>query len=800
MDLNVPPWAGLDGPSLASSAAALQLMPGNIPFLIRAQRLAAIGAALPVAPDARPLSPSGLRALLKDRLISGEYVRGQEDSYEDVYVEEVAFHGGPRLVVQGLTTHSAHTARMLLNAIFGPSGNGLPHAYVDHAGLMATAALSLSDAVCRRAGLKRGTMAAEARRREPLVPGAARLAELREALTFTLEDLASLLPDDGMQALQDWITDAGAHRVDLDSSVTDDGLILRPLLRHGAMLIVANPGELVSALRHHLIVTAADYGCRDELAIAFRRTAAAVTGELLSQIEALPRAPVAEAGPLVLRQDFDGASDTIIDVGVLTDDLSGYDPAEPFGYWDIPNAGQPLQDCLDPPGPPGVDDERTLRLAVTDGVARTQMIGLEKFRRPGPLLAVPLNELQVMIDLDASDPLFLWRFARADERFHENSRVQSWSVLDLYSIYRGHDYSFYLDDDRPPHIVTVSVGSGANLRAEVQRRHDRHHSPGPDRDRYVEVMSLYGTDTAPIYYVHPRHGLVALAVELPDTTAWVLYDDDTREAVSGLLFTVLEAVAYWIWQLASARPGILDDTSGPGRQLRVTVVPDDSSRWDQVLTGRSPEELDAPEDDPDAAVASWVAASGASRGELTVTLLAEHAGVLLSGTNLADRQLVAALTGALMPGDAPGQIDAVASRVAPRGPKRMIHVWLSGDVLLVPADVPVRTVQPAVTATLLDDLGHWLSGTGLSPGPIPSDDRTQVLNQAVGYYYQRLEKTIAGLSPDGLMAFLVRKMKPSCRTVPPGRKSFPRSWRASAPRASARTTCLPRNARTFRRP
>jgi hypothetical protein len=259
-------------------------MPENIPFLIRAQRLAAIGAALPVAPDARPLSPSGLRALLKNPLVSGEYVRGQEDPYEDVYVEEVAFHGGPSLVMQGLTSHSAHTARMLLNAIVGPAGNGLPRAYVDHAGRMAAAALTLSDAVCRGAGLKRGTMAAQAQRREPLVPGAARLTELREAVTFTLEDLTSLLSDDGLEALQGWITDAGVHRVDLDSSVTDDGLILRPLLRHGATLIVANPGELMSALRHHLIVTAADYGCRDELAIAFRRTAAAVTGELLSQI------------------------------------------------------------------------------------------------------------------------------------------------------------------------------------------------------------------------------------------------------------------------------------------------------------------------------------------------------------------------------------------------------------------------------------------------------------------------------------------------------------------------------------
>ena len=95
MDLNVPPWPRLDGPSLVSCAAALQLLPENIPVLIRLQRLAAIGAALPVAPDARPLSSSGLRALLKDPLISGEYVRGQEDPYEDVYVEEVAFHGGP---------------------------------------------------------------------------------------------------------------------------------------------------------------------------------------------------------------------------------------------------------------------------------------------------------------------------------------------------------------------------------------------------------------------------------------------------------------------------------------------------------------------------------------------------------------------------------------------------------------------------------------------------------------------------------------------------------------------------------
>src|ERR1017187_659351 len=755
MDLTISPWANLDGPSLAGCAAALQLMPENIPYLTRAQRLAAIGAALHASPHARTLSPSGLRALLKQPLISGERVRRAEDPYEQVYVEEVVFHGGRALVLQGLTTHSAHTVRILLDAIFRLTGNGLPKAYVDHAGLLTTTVLALSDAVCGRARLKRGTMAVQARSREPLVPGAMRLAELRGAVTFIPEELADLLPAGGMRALQDLITDAGLHQADLDSSITDSGLILRPLLQHGATLIVANPGELASALRHHLIVMAAGYGCRDELAGAFRRTAAALTEELLAQVDALPRASAALAGPLVLQQAFDGASDTVIDVGVLTDDLSGYEPAEPFGFWDVSNVGQSLQDCLDPPGPPGADDERTLRLAVTDDLARNYMIGLEKPRRPGPLLAVSLNDLQVMMELDASDPLFLWRFARASNRFHEMSRVQSWSTLDLYSMYRDNDYSFYLSDDHPPTAVLTEVGSGANLRAGVQRRRDRHHILGPDGDKYVEVMSTYGKDTAPIYFAHPRHGYMALAIELPEATAWVLYDENSSEAVSRLLFTLLEAVAYWIWQLASAQPGILVRASGPARRLRVTVTPDNHSRWDQVLTGQSPEELDAPEDDPDTAAAPWVAVSGDSSRELTVTILAEHARVLLSGTNLADLQLVTALADALIPGGDHGQADAIARQIAPRGPKRMIHVWLSGDVLLVPADVQVRTVQPAVIATLLDDLGGWLAGTGLSMGPIASDDRIGLLNQVVDYYYQRLERTIAGLSPDGLMAFLV---------------------------------------------
>ena len=185
MDLDARPWADMDGPSLAGCAAALQLLPENIPCLLRAQRLAAIGAALPARPDASPLSPSRLRAVLKHPLIAGEAVLTQEDPYDDVYVEEVAFHGGSRLVLQGLTNHSAHTARVLLNAIFGSAGDGLPSEYARQARLLTDTVLSLSHAACSAAGLRRGVTTTEVRRRELFVPGHARLGELCAAVTFT---------------------------------------------------------------------------------------------------------------------------------------------------------------------------------------------------------------------------------------------------------------------------------------------------------------------------------------------------------------------------------------------------------------------------------------------------------------------------------------------------------------------------------------------------------------------------------------------------------------------------------------
>lgn len=123
------------------------------------------------------------------------------------------------------------------------------------------------------------------------------------------------------------------------------------------------------------------------------------------------------------------------------------------------------------------------------------------------------------------------------------------------------------------------------------------------------------------------------------------------------------------------------------------------------------------------------------------------------------------------------------------GPKRMIHIVQVSDILLTPADVPARTVQPAVTAEVLDDLGQWLADQGLDTGPVPPGERTTVLGQAVEYYYTRLTETVADLSPEGLMAFLVSHDEALVHDSQPEHSGSRRSSHVLAPPACALKTC-----------
>ncbi|MFE5175674.1 hypothetical protein [Streptomyces sp. NPDC056634] len=745
------PWHDVDGPVLVASAAALQLIPQNIPRLVRLQRLASIGACLPSRPDAPRLSPSKLRALLKDPLVSGSQIRAQEDLYDDLYTAEVSFHGGPCLVAQGLTSRCAHTLDLMLRTILGPDGQaGLPAQFVKATQLWAHTALRLSDATLCRAGLHRGIAPPQQHGDEVFVPGEKTLTALREAVRYRFTDLSHLLLASSVDLLAGWGIRPGEHTLTTGPG-PDDGLVVKPLLLMEDGLIVANPAELVTALRHELIVQAGLHECRPQLARLLRDQTMRDTGRLLMLCGAVPTGPAQQTGDdLITRRTFTFAEDKILDLAVVMDYLSDYDDTNPAGHWPIRDLGLRVQNVIDPVGPPLPEDARTLRLIINEGVGRSSFLGLADQRRPGPVVVTSLSDLQVMAELDGSDPLFLWRFAQAETELHETTHVQSWSALDNYGLYRNCEYSYYVSDDTRPTMLLVEQDHSRALRVEVQKRYDRHDVPSPHRPVYVPVVSVYGTSTAPIYRPLPDVPEVGRLVEVPDVNVWLgAGDHEVADGLKDFHHLTVEAAAFWTWQISTARPELLPLAASTG-ELYVSLSFDDSSAWQAALDGNPGTESERP----------WVGVRGAEPGLVDLRLDAEGMASLLADANGADRILLRALlegiaqTAGLVDED----LDALIDQLAPEGPKQMLHVELNPRLPLRPGPLPTaRLVQPAASATVLDVLGRYLDSAGTPVGTIPSEKRTQVLQKVVGHYFALIEDMVAGLAAEGLVESLISR-------------------------------------------
>jgi hypothetical protein len=103
-------------------------------------------------------------------------------------------------------------------------------------------------------------------------------------------------------------------------------------------------------------------------------------------------------------------------------------------------------------------------------------------------------------------------------------------------------------------------------------------------------------------------------------------------------------------------------------------------------------------------------------------------------------------------------IDTVVDQVAPLGAKKKVMlIDTSTNIRLTPGDLPpLRMVNDADIEQLLDEIGPAVADkVGLSEGPIEEERRSQVLNAIVEMHFDELAGTVADLSPDGLLPWLV---------------------------------------------
>jgi hypothetical protein len=751
------PYDRLD---LAAGFGALQLVPENVQHLLRLEVAASVAAGLPSIADLPPMSNQRWRAAANGPFMTNFALSMLEDPVSHPFTEAITFHGGSYVIFPGLEAEAPFILRQLLHAIFrlpppiddSQFNRGAIRAV--HAGLL------VSDAVARRAGLRRNTAPAPSLAGMISIPFPGPFEHLKAAVSFPVDELAALLSEAGLglDSLDPLVCNQGTPVLAYQVMVPVP-LLLTPIVRSDDRYVVASPGALLVALRHHLIRLAIERGLRQELADRFREVVLRNVTRSVETYLDCPAVPVPpfdfEDLPVEIRY-FAFDSDKVLDVVVITDRLEEYDPASPFGMWDANTVVEQVQDRFQEVeehvfavAPPGKANE-ILHLIVVQGVERFHSYGIGEPQEPvcAHRVGLSASDLEIFGLRIGQQPLALWQFAEARAAARKSANIMGFDTLDEVAFYLNNERSYFHSDNAKPDLLHIPLGGGA-LRQEVAEHFDFHAVLGPDGNTVLEVGRIDAGLPVPSYVPVAPAPRVQLVSEALPILAWVIGPEAIPdERYRGWYRELTRMVGYWLWQVAPSLTELAETLKQRLDLVVIHVEVEPSEAWfvgDDVEVARD-----------GTGVTCW------SEGdELHLHLAASSLGQFERPDNLGEREVLRALLRALadLAGvELGGDVDALVDRHAPVGRKKMIlRLRAANNRQLDDRDVEKdRPIQKADMNVVLDDTGRYLAqDRGLPVGLIAPGDRVAILNAVVDYQIDQLERLIGTLNPDGLLETLV---------------------------------------------
>jgi len=751
--------------NLLAAVAGLQLLPENASQTLRLEALGHVAASLKFEPNKPSITESKLRTILNASGFSAS-ILPLEDPIQTPFTEAVSFISGSFLVLPGLDKEITFVLRSLLKSLFLHKVP-LPREFLDFARSTCAAVLTLSDTIAKRVGLRRGTAARSIHRGPVTIPDRQEMVRLAQAAVFRDDELDVLFARFGGSA-----TDLNELTIELGSLEASSydperaPLISRPIVAHGGLRIVAAPSELASALVNRIVVAALQQGIGTQLAERYRDAVWHGVRESL-RLTHNRRIPstILGASPMALSKWdlFSLDSDKAICALFISDSLDGLDGTGPDTRWpgaSLSGLGELLGDLERRLREPDPSPSEVLFLIVLQhlGTGTHFAVPFPRVSKDSGLLILTASELQTVTECEIGDPLALWKFARAAQRAHESRDIMTMSMLDDYNIYRHCHHSYYTSDDRIDLLATIP-DEGGRLRQELAESQDSHSVPSEDGRHVTEVRTVYDTATIPIYI--PRtgfgHGIRFLVEGLP-SPVWIVSssgapNDDA--APIDVTIQVGEAIAYWLWQFTPSIRRPLQPLANHRRPISIRLnwlgKPGD---WRATLL----RELTA------VAPSFCQSTADPEEGTLTLSFSPSLEIALMGQDNSGERELLrrvlVGLRMLLTDADralwTESEIYEAIEKHAPLGLKKKIFTLnVANNPELCPLDSPsFRPVQEADEHELLDEVGAHLRGSGWK-GQITGTHRTEVLNSAVEYCFQRMVQQVKELSADGLLEFLV---------------------------------------------
>jgi len=768
----IEPFDKLD---LLSKVAALQLVPENAERAIRLEAIVhAIISQNPISNQPK-ISLGHLHRLCNSKYIVDGPIGHAEDPCDNMFTEAFTFQGGSYIVFPGIVEEPTFILRNLAKALFLMHS---PFPDIDFhrkiCGLF-VAVLRISDAVAQRAGLNRRVEPLSRPRGNIVVPSSKKLQQLMGAVTFREEELKQLLQrhDLSLNVLEPLVVDTGVISVG-DYEIGNTPLHARPLVRINSNIVVAQPGILLAALRHHIVKLAIENGHKEEVVRRYRAAVGDSIEEALSYFKLepikLPVAPATDKDPFVDRL-FILDTDKALYVQLIVDDLSDYATQEVFGLWQnegiVPVLEKRQRDIeaslfSKTPAP-----NEALVLVLLQGVGRQAVFGFDEPLAPfrSHRLIMNAGALETIALAEGGDPLALLKYARSQDRVCESTSVLSTNPLDEFQMYRRGDYSYYISDEARPTHLWVVPGFAGEIRREVARTRDRHGASSYNHGYIAEVTCLYDPDV-PIYIPFARLGERAtVLVEGLPVNVWIIgpeYENDEQRQLHSIYAQLTDMIAYWLWQCTPSLSQIMDPLIDYNRCLIIQLELTPSDDW----FGISDTEVNSTEEGGNSSID---VTTDPAEGRVFLKLSSPIIRSFIGADNAGERRFMQIVFRAIWQltnelGDRPHSqvnervIQTMLDTHMPLGMKKKLLALSSHQVpQLDTRGLPsFRKVRHADENNLLDEMGEYLTSHGWKVGPIRNPERIAFLNEhVVPYLFKRLENLVSTLSPKGLLPWLI---------------------------------------------
>ncbi len=743
---------------------ALQLHASNIHHATRIEALAHALCCFQYDAQKPNISNRRLLKILNEEPLGGNSdFRLYEDPCNNLFTEALTFFNGSYLVFPGILEAPTYILKNLNDAVFFSSKFKGKNDFINEIVSVNIAILSISNEIARRVGLKRYEHL-PAWTQDIEIPKD--MVGKKNAVVFNKEQVENIIPLKSLPALERFITQAGSLSNE-SFSFEKSPLHVKPIIRVGDLIIVAEPLMLIAALKHQILVIANKHGLLSELIAEYQTSTCSSVFQSMELLDFqrikidLPSLPdELKISQSLWTLDLDKVACSI----VVSDDLLDFSETDMFGVEgdnskkaDLLGMQLGLLESFVYKNLKHVNELFFVIVYSSLGRASALQLVTSYIQADPVILTIGAFELEIVSFVEAGDSMKLYKFAKARKDWKNNVRVVSWSTLAEFEIYRNHKYSFYLGDEKRPDLITIGTEFGGEVYAKALREMDMHAVPYLINGSYVEVINTEKLPAVPIYT--PVRNLrardrIEFFVEtlLP---AWVCANEGTlgSEKLTEYhpnLGMLVDMVAYWLWQFQDdLGNSYTSAVSFPF--LHIEIALDLDQDWKIPNTADGLLTCEIVEERIFAKVGSSfinVINAQDNAGEL------RFMGIILE-----------AISNYFESKKYPRAARYLRSRIAsiltvhsldPRK-KKVLAVHPGNHPELQPVrGTDYRKVKDSDVGVLLDDLGAFLADKlHIPPGPIPAGEVNDVLQKTVNFYYQELVKLVNSLSPIHLLDFLV---------------------------------------------